>query len=172
MTKTEEFLQTPQNFVMADPMAMKHIDEWYEIQKFRKTARAKKLFAPFDDLPGNLEYIVNARFHHIKDSRRIGLPLSPRLNYFVEKAIKEGVGQEALSLACMLECDACSFSLESWMWENVQEINCRANDTMTEDGSWWQMEDFIGKFPLLCMSSILFKPRRFLKRFSKPHRWL
>ena len=109
MMKTNEFLQTPQNFFVADPMAMKHLDELYEIKKHRKTARAQKLFGPFEDLPGNLEYVVKARFHHIEDSRDIGLPLSPRLNYFVEKAMEEGVGQEALRLACMLECDACAF---------------------------------------------------------------
>ncbi len=81
--------------------------------------------------------------------------------------MNEGVGEEALRLACMLECDTCSFSPKSWMWENVREINRRANCTETKDGLPWQMEDFVDEFPLLCMSSILFKPSEFLTRVSE-----
>ena len=63
----------------------------WAILKMSETARAKELFAPFYDFPDHLAYLANARFHHIEASHGIRLPLNPRLTYFVEKAIEEGV---------------------------------------------------------------------------------
>ena len=90
--------------------------------------------------------------------------LNPRLADFVQKAMEEGVVKEALILACMLECDACSFSLREWMWNDVQEINCRAKNTKTADGSPWRMIDFIGAYPLFCMCNILLNLKIFESR--------
>jgi hypothetical protein len=90
-----------------DPSAIKDLDEVWSIVQWQESAETRERFGNLPALRPDAVYLAQQRF---RDTEKSALPLSPRLAAFVKHARERQVGREAVALACMIECDAASFS--------------------------------------------------------------
>jgi hypothetical protein len=99
--------QKPPPVYQEDPSAIKNLDEVWSIVQWQEGAVTRERFGDLPALRPDAVYLAQQRF---RDTEKSDLPLCPRLAAFVKNARERQVGREAVALACMIECDAASFS--------------------------------------------------------------
>ena len=86
---------------------LQHLEQYWHLKIWRASIRSHSLRQALPPLPEAALHLVDARYHGVTWS---DLCMSPRLAHFVEEANKQGVGLEALRLACVMDCGAASFN--------------------------------------------------------------
>ena len=121
---------------------LQHLDQYWELLNWRDSIRDPGLRASLPDVPEAAFHLVKWRY---ADVPRSSLAMCPRLAYFVEEAKKEGVGMEALRLACIMERAAGTF--------NPQEV------FLKEEGPH-------AECPLLALARILQDVQRYITHYK------
>ncbi len=91
----------------ASEAILQNLDAYYKIMIWRDSIQGTALLTSLPEVPEAARHLVKLRYH---DVPRSPLAMSPRLAFFVDEAKKEGVGLEAMRIACILERGAGTFN--------------------------------------------------------------
>ena len=104
------FFQRPLIRQKENPEIIQYLEQTWQIQSWMKTRSVINIFGRFPAFPEEIQFLADERFRNIPCSN---LRISARLNEFITFASQYDLRLEATSIACLLETNAATFSMET-----------------------------------------------------------